>query len=83
MNETKTSEHALESFEKLLIEHDWTYEYSDDSRVYNEGQRKEDRIKQEARKSPLLKKFYTAYYKALCNGETRPTAQSFMEVNND
>ena len=56
---------AIEMFEEMCKEHDWTYEYSDDHRVWKRGREAEGRLK--AKYTMLKNTEYKASIEAIWN----------------
>ena len=54
----KCSPMAIEQFKIMLRNHDWTYNYTDDHRVWKRGQQQHDRIQWLCNNYPELKSIY-------------------------
>jgi hypothetical protein len=54
----KCSPMAIEQFKVMLRNHDWTYNYTDDHRVWKRGQQQHDRIQWLCNNYPELKAVY-------------------------
>ncbi len=52
-------------FIDLLKKHDWYYQYSDDSRVYNKGKKERDYIERIVQIHPEFVELYHLYGKTL------------------
>lgn len=61
---------TLDQFYEILEKHDWLYYMSDDSRVYNLGERAEGRIEAIARQSPKLTALHDAFKAYIFSGPT-------------
>ena len=48
-------------FKTLLLDHDWTYMYSDDHRVYTKGRKEAETIQHHMRNNELFTKMYGEY----------------------
>lgn len=51
----------LDAYVEQLNKHDWTYEYSDDHRVYQKGLAKQRELEANASGNQLLSSAYVAY----------------------
>ena len=54
---------TIPDYEKLLKDHDWTYQMSEDSSVYRAGSSKASTIQRHKNDSPPHQKLYLKYYK--------------------
>ena len=46
MTDTQTKQELLQAYKEALARHDWYYQYSDDSFMYNKGQRTASTIRE-------------------------------------
>jgi hypothetical protein len=59
---------TLQDYYEELDKHDWYYQYSDDSRVYNKGQQNADRLKRISEESPKHKILWEGFCNHMFSG---------------
>ena len=50
-------------YEAVLINHDWTYQMSDDSSVYRQGSKSMDKVRKHRNDSPKHSELFLKHYK--------------------
>jgi hypothetical protein len=62
-----------EEFFNACKNHDWTYSYSDDGRVYRQGEAADSKLRDQAKTDPVLENIHTAWYNYVWSGPHRNT----------
>jgi len=62
-----------EEFFNACKNHDWTYSYSDDGRVYRQGEAADSKLTAKAKTDPVFEKIHTAWYNYVWSGPHRNT----------
>lgn len=57
---------------ELLEQHDWTYAYSDDPSVYDQGRLSKNKLISISMRNKDLAKLYNAYSKYIFDGAAKP-----------
>jgi len=63
-------------FFKLLTDHDWTYNYSDDHRAWTKGSKESQFLHQH--KSPLYTKMYKDYADYIFSSTEKPKLEDYL-----
>ena len=71
---------TVKEYLQLLKSHDWHFDRSDDSRVYNAGLKERNRILSIATSSKLYEKIFTDWMLYRACGRERPTLSEYEEV---
>ena len=80
MNNEQENTISLSEFYKLLEDHDWTYNYSDDQRYYAQGVAEADTIAHTRKISAEHDKLYRDYINYRYNDGEKPEVQKDSEA---
>jgi len=67
-----------EEFYKELVTHDWFYDYSDDHRVWTQGQNNNERIRKLSSENNDFFVMYNEYIRYINGKREKPTLEEFM-----